>query len=123
MEKKKEKLGGINSRNMSYEEAFNRRIEDKTKKNARKIAEKGYSAELNNRGLKSYFEECFEKVSLDEQELPIVGPFEDITTTESFQAGRKRGQILVANGYTEEIYYEKYLPEFEEKYSQSKKHR
>ena len=60
---------------------------------------------------------------LEEQSLPVVGPFEDITKTESFQKGRERGEFLVNHGYTEEIYLHSFLPEFELKYSASKKHR
>lgn len=114
-------------------ECYNKRLGEKEKANRRTIEEKGFSSELNLRGMKSYFEEKWGvidsttgkliKVPLEEQCFSVVGPFEDITKTESFQKGRERGKFLVNHGYTEEIYLHSFLPEFESKYSTSKKHR
>ena len=104
---------GTNVKNFIRGEIFNKNIAEDTTKNMRNLEEKGYSAELVTRGVKSFLEEYFEKIPLDEQNLPIVGPFENIENTESFQTGRKRGMFLVENGYSEEVYYEKYLTEFE----------
>lgn len=114
-------------------ECYNKRLEEKEKINRRTIEEKGYSSELNLHGMKSYFEEKWGvvdsktgeliKVTLEEQNLPAIGPFEDITKTESFQKGRERGEFLVNHGYTEEIYLKSFLPEFESKFSTNKRHR
>lgn len=114
-------------------QCYNKRLEEKEKTNRRTIEEKGYSSELNTRGMKSYFEETWGvldsqtgeliKVPLEEQNLPIVGPFEDIKETESFQNGRKRGEFLVNNGYTKEIYLTSFIPGFESKFETQKKHR
>lgn len=113
---------GMNGRNLTYEKQFKRHIENETTKNARTLAEKGYSSELNLRGRKSMFEEYFEGTSLEDQNLPQVGPFEDITETESFQSGRERGAFLIKNGFTSEQ-YETFLIEFEAKYPSIKRHR
>ena len=122
MKNKEEIFGGINSRNIRYAEMFNKKIEKNTKNNARAIAEKGYSSELNLRGRKSLFEEYFEGTSLEEQNLPVVGPFENIIETESFQNGRERGAFLIKNGFSQEQ-YENFLIEFEAKYPSIKRHR
>ncbi len=128
-----ENFGQRNSRMVSSDKNFNNKIEKATLKNARQREEKSYSAELLERGKKSYFEECFGdeddrdgiaiKVPLNEQDLPVVGPFEDITKTESFRLGRDRGKFLADNVFTKEMYREKFLPEFYAKYSSIKKHR
>ena len=125
-----------NTRNihkMVMNQCYTKKIEEKEKARRRTLEEKGYSSELNQRGVKSYFEETWGivdsqtgeliKVSLEEQNLPVVGPFEDITKTESFQNGRIRGEFLVSHGYTQEIYLTSFLPEFESKFSLNKKHR
>lgn len=114
-------------------QCYNKKLEEKRNINRRTLEEKGYSSELNLRGMKSYFEEKWGiqdaqsgeliKVPLEEQNLPVVGPFEDIRETESFQIGRKRGEFLVNHGYTQEIYLNSFLPEFESKFGASKKHR
>lgn len=114
-------------------ESYNKRLEQKEKNNRRAIEEKGYSSELNIRGMKSYFEEIwgvFDKnsgeiirVPLEEQTLPAVGPFEDITQTESFQNGRARGEFLANHGYTQELYLNTFLPDFEARINTQKKHR
>lgn len=116
---KKYNYRGTNVKNSINIERFDKKIEESSKRNARGLEEKGYSAELVTRGVKSFFEEYFEKNPLEDQYLSVVGPFEDIKVTESFQIGRERGAFLVENGYTENLYYEKYLPEFEEKYGRT----
>lgn len=113
--------------------SYNKRLEEKEKANRRAILEKRFSAELNMRGMKSYFEELWGvldqntgeliRVPLEEQTLPAVGPFEDITQTESFQNGRTRGEFLANHGYTQELYLNTFLPDFETRINTKKKHR
>lgn len=129
-------MANQNTRNIHkivMNQCYNKRLEEKEKNNRRTIEEKGYSSELNLRGIKSYFEEKWgvlntqsgelTRVPLEEQSLPSVGPFEDIRATESFQKGRERGEFLANHGYTEEIYLTSFLPDFESKFRTHKKHR
>jgi len=98
---KRYNYSGTNVKNSINIDLFNKKIAENTKHSARSLQEKGYSAELVTRGVKSFFEEYFEKTPLAEQNLPFIGPFEDIRTSESFQMGRDRGAFLIENGYTE----------------------
>ena len=60
------------------------------------LAEKPYSRDLNEMGKKSYFEEYFNGVKLENQILPKVGPFENPRETQSFKKGYVRGSEIVA---------------------------
>lgn len=98
--------------NNSYE----KKLQESEKLHRRTLEEKGYSSELNLRGRKSFFEEYFDGIKLDEQILPKVGIFENIAETESFQTGRQRAMFLIRNGFTLEE-YNNFLVAFEEKFS------
>lgn len=122
--------GGKHSRIVTSWTDFDRKIRETANVKETSLAEKGHSAELNKRGVKSYFEEKFGipdsrtgqlvRVPFEEQEFPVVGPFEDIRLTTSFQNGRERGKFLVNNGYTEEMYLTVFIPDFEKNYDKSK---
>lgn len=122
--------GGKYSQIVTSWTGFDKKVKEMANVKEVSLREKGYSSELNKRGIKSYFEEIFGvpdsrngqllKVPLQDQELPVVGPFEDIRLTTSFQNGRKRGMLLVDNGYTEEMYLTVFLPDFEAKFDQLK---
>ena len=105
-------------------DSLNKRLEENVKIKSLRFQEKGYSSELQLRGRKSYFEEFFDGISLENQDLPVVGPFQNIRETESFQGGRQRAFFLVNNGFTLEQ-YQKFLSEFEAKFPEeaAKKHR
>lgn len=114
----------VNVHKIIMKNSYEARLKEKEKNYRHTIIEKGNSSELNFRGRKSAFEEIFDGISLEEQNLPAVGPFEDITETESFQNGRERGFFLAQNGFTLEQYHN-FILEFESKFTteNAKKHR
>lgn len=122
--------GGKYSKIVSSWRNFDKTLKETSNLRGNFVSEKEYSAELNKRGVKSYFEEKFGipdsrtgqlvRVPLEEQELPVVGPFEDIRLTTSFQNGRERGKFLAEHGYTEEMYLTIFIPDFEKNYDKSK---
>lgn len=114
--------GGKYSRIVTSWTDFDRKVRETANIKETSLAEKGYSSELNLRGRISAFEEHFEGIPLEEQELPTVGPIYNILESESFQKGRERGLFLIKNGFTQEQ-YKNFLSEFEAKYQSTKKHR
>ncbi len=77
---------------------FSQKIKEKSIKAQKRIslAEKPYSRELTELGKKSYFEEYFNGVKLENQILPKVGSFENPRETQSFKNGYLRGSEIVA---------------------------
>ncbi len=66
--------------------------------------EKPYGSMLNEAGRKAYFEEYFNGVKVENQEIGSIGPFTDPRTTFSFKTGYKRGEFLVKVGIVPEKY-------------------
>lgn len=82
--------------------------------------EETYAKELHLAGRKAAFEENFYGISLEEQNIKPIGPIEDPTKAKLFNEGYKQGIFLLNNGYTEEMYLTKFLPEYEEKCTKPK---
>lgn len=66
--------------------------------------ERQYAAQLHNEGRKAYFKELFEGIELKDQQLPQIGPFENIIETHNFMEGYKKGPFLVEIGAIPEEY-------------------
>ena len=66
--------------------------------------EKAYGSMLNEAGRKAYFEEYFNGVKVENQEIGAIGPFADPRTTVSFKTGYQRGEFLVKFGVVPEKY-------------------
>lgn len=60
--------------------------------------EKAWGSMLNEAGRKAYFEEYFNGVKVENQEIGAIGPFADPRTTVSFKNGYQRGEFLVRVG-------------------------
>lgn len=76
------------------------------KRNSKNVArdERKYAAELHYAGRNAYFKEYFEEISLENQELPKIGPYENIIETHHFKEGYKKGAFLVEIGAIPEEY-------------------
>ena len=79
---------------------------DKELKKAAEIpaSERLFGQKLNEAGKKAYFEEYFNGIKLENQEIASIGPFADPRTTTSFQTGYQRGSFLVNAGIIPEKY-------------------
>lgn len=82
--------------------------------------EETYAKELHLAGRKAAFEEAFNGISLEEQNIKPIGLIEDPTKAKLFKEGYEQGIFLLNNGYTEEMYLTKFLPEYEEKCAKPK---
>ena len=82
-------------REIEAEERFKRDIESASKIPA---DEKEYGSKLNEAGRKAYFEEYFNGIKVENQEIGSIGPFADPRTTVSFKEGYARGEFLVKVG-------------------------
>ena len=99
----------------------NEALEKEAKKREGMVkGEKIYAKELHLAGRKAAFEENFYGISLEEQNIKPIGPIEDPREVKSFKEGYEQGKFLLNNGYTEEMYLTKFLPEFEEKCAKPK---
>lgn len=67
-------------------------------------SERMFGKELNNAGRKAYFDEYFNGVKVENQEISPIGPFVDPRTTVSFKNGYQRGDFLVKSGIIPEEY-------------------
>lgn len=93
-------------------------FEDRLRKqDSKNIArnERQYASQLNMAGREAYFKECFYGIKLEDQQLPKIGPFENIIETHNFNEGYKRGKFLVDNNIVPE--------EYQQFINNSKKHR
>lgn len=104
-----------NSRIIAYDETFERKVAQKTKNNSTNIEEKGYTAQLLSLGKICRFVEYFDNISLEEQQITSVGPFEDPKETKSFKNGYKSAQEFINAGLTERNYRE-FVKNYEQKY-------
>ena len=80
--------------------------------------EKGNTSQLLTLGKLCYLVEAFDLISLKDQEIPAVGPFDDPTQTKSFRQGYEvDGPRLKAN-FTEE-HYHAFRDTYEAKYNKN----
>ena len=84
-----------NVRKVTDDLSFNKEIE---KASVVPVDEKVWGSMLNEVGRKAYFEEYFNGVKVENQEIGSVGPFADPRTTVSFKNGYARGEFLVKVG-------------------------
>lgn len=92
--------------NNSYKQSYNvNKIEQDRKfdEEIRKASEvpsdeKTWGSMLNEAGRKAYFEEYFNGVKVENQEIGSIGPFANPRTTVSFKNGYARGEFLVKVG-------------------------
>lgn len=66
--------------------------------------EKGYTSQLTQLGKLCCFVEKFDMISLEEQNIGSVGPFEDPRITKSFKNGYTMAESLVKAGFNEASY-------------------
>lgn len=88
---------------VSYEKEKTAKLKAQDEKNIARN-EKQYAGELHLEGRKAYFRERFEGIELKEQQLPQIGPFENIAETYHFMEGYKKGPFLVEIGAIPEEY-------------------
>ena len=67
-------------------------------------AERLFGQKLNEAGKNAFFEEYFNGIKLENQEIASIGPFADPRTTKSFKTGYQRGPVLVNAGLVPEKY-------------------
>ena len=84
-----------NIREIEKAERFNEEIK---KASVIPADEKAWGSMLNEAGRKAYFEEYFNGVEVENQEIGAIGPFQDPRTTVSFKTGYQRGEFLVRVG-------------------------
>lgn len=89
---KSEKLGFVEATaiGMNYDAKRRQEVANRTPAN-----ERTYSKRLMEMGRKSYFEEYFNGIKVENQVFAKVGPFEDPKETKSFKMGYKRGSELI----------------------------
>jgi len=88
---------GYNSDALAAEKYNNDRLEKQNNKNVARN-EKEFGSELHMAGRNAYFKELFEGIELKDQQLPQIGPFENIMETHHFMEGYNKGPFLVEIG-------------------------
>lgn len=92
------------SRYVEEIEREKRREEELRKASIVPADEKAFGSMLNEAGRKAYFEEYFNGVKVENQEIGAIGPFADPRKTVSFKTGYQRGEFLVKVGIVPEKY-------------------
>lgn len=97
-------------------------IERKTARAILIEKEKHCTEQLLELGKLCAYIEGFDNISISEQKIPQVGPFENPIECESFQKGYAHGKMLVKNGLPIESYHQhsinyenKYLSNYKQK--------
>lgn len=92
----------------------------------REAEEQKYSKQLLALGKLCAYREAFDGISLENQNISPVGPFEDPRKSESFQIGYDAAQPFIKIGLSEESYHDfenNYENEFETKEQNNKRSR
>ena len=73
----------LNSDFLSKVQHFEERLREQNRKNVARD-EREYASQLHMAGRKAYFDECLRGIKLEEQQLPKIGPFDNIVNTYNF---------------------------------------
>lgn len=90
----------------------------------REAEEQKHSKQLLALGKLCAYKEAFDEISLEKQNIPPVGPFEDPRESKSFQIGYASAQAFIKNNLPKESYHDferNYKKEFEQKQEQNNK--